>query len=249
MIWIRVMGRNTKKRLSLVLVLTSFTLAAGSGCSTSPDAMTFEFHFDFRSGGEQGWTAGFADYPPGQEEFFELEAGYRSLPPPLNTSQNGLFSSGNNHSDDLFMFWKRGISLGPDTSYRVRFDVEFATNAPRGCVGVGGAPGEGVTIKAGSSVVEPEPVIVGNTLRMNIDIGNQTTGGADAIALGDFANSQICGSGPPTYELKTLSSATGQFGLTTDGSGAAWLIVGTDSGFEATTAIYWTRIGAVFEPM
>ena len=211
--------------------------------------MTFEFRFDFRSGGEQGWIAGFADYPPGQEEFFELEVGYRSLPAPLNTSENGLFSSGNNHSDDLFMFWKRGISLGPATSYQVRFEVEFATNAPQGCVGVGGAPGEGVTIKAGSSVVEPESVVMGDALRMNIDIGNQTTGGADAIALGDFANSQLCGSGPPTYALKTLSSATGQFELTTDGSGAAWIIVGTDSGFEATTAIYWTRIAAVFEPM
>jgi hypothetical protein len=31
---------------------------------------------------------------------------------------------------------------------RVSFDVEIATNVPSGCGGVGGAPGEGVTVKA-----------------------------------------------------------------------------------------------------
>ena len=33
----------------------------------------------------------------------------------------------------------------------------------------------------------------------------------------------------------------------TDGSGSVWLFVGTDSGFEATTSVYYTWVVATFE--
>src|SRR5688572_31086285 len=62
--------------------------------------------FDF-SGGDHGFVAGFTDYPVGEEAFYELDAGLRPLPTPLG-SGTSLFISGNNHSDDLFMYYKIG---------------------------------------------------------------------------------------------------------------------------------------------
>ena len=81
-----------------------------AGCRSLPsdtgEAMTFHFDFD---DGPLGFVAGFADYPPAHEEIYELASGHRALPPPLG-SQSGLFISGVNRSDDLFMFFK-GPSL------------------------------------------------------------------------------------------------------------------------------------------
>ncbi len=198
--------------------------------------------------GTQGWVAGFADYPVGQDGFFELEADYRALLSPLNTSQNAQYISGNNHSDDLWMYYKGQVAgLDANRGYAVRFEVEIATNVPNGCIGVGGAPGEGVTVKAGASTSEPEAIVIGGDWRMNVDKGQQTNGGDDALAIGDVANTVPCGE-PPRWELKQLSSGLESLQVQTDGSGSVWLFVGTDSGFEATTSIYYTWVVATFEP-
>ncbi len=201
------------------------------------------------STGQHGWTAGFADYPVGEDDFYELESDYRALPAPLDTSRRALYISGNNHSDDLFMFWKGQIvGLAPNTSYRVRFEVEFATNAPAGCVGVGGSPGESVWVKAGASQAEPEAVDVGGFFQMSIDKGNQAIGGEKALVLGDVASSQTCGQGQPQWEIKQLTSGAETITVTAVGDGRVWLLMGTDSGFEATTSLYYTRLLATFEP-
>jgi hypothetical protein len=197
----------------------------------------------------QGWEGGFADYGAGREDFLELVTDHRPLPPPLDTSRKGMFISGNNHDDDLFMFLKRPVTgLQPNQTYRLRFYIELATNAPSGCAGVGGAPGEGVSFKAGASLVEPTPVLRGGDYRMNIDKGNQANGGSDMFVLGHIGNSnRDCLD--PVYEIKAFNSETQDFEITTDEDGSIWLIVGTDSGFEATTSLYYTFIGVGLEPL
>ena len=146
------------------------------------------------------------------------------------------------------MYYKgRVAGLDANRRYSVRFEVEIATRVPNGCFGVGGAPGEGVTVKAGASDVEPESVVEGFDWRMNVDKGNQTNGGENALAIGDVANSIPCGE-TPQWELKQLSSEMESISVTTDGSGNVWLFVGTDSGFEATTSVYHTWIIATSEP-
>jgi len=228
----------------LIRRLALSTLLLSCGCGADP--MTFAL--DFRQS-DQGWNGGFADYPVGQDAFYELGAEYRALPEPLNGSGNGLFATGNNHSDDLWMYYKGQVAgLSPDTSYRVRFDVEIATAVPFGCVGVGGAPGEGVTVKAGVSEIEPDRIDSGGFWLMNIDKANQTVSGEDALAIGDMANTIPCGN-PPVWQLKQLSSGATTIAVTSDGTGAVWLFVGTDSGFEATTQIYFTQFTASFEPL
>ena len=54
---------------------------------------------------------------------------------------------------------------------------------------------------------------------------------------------------PLVWELKQLSSGTSALDVTSDGTGAVWLFVGTDSGFESTTNVYFTQFSASFEPL
>ncbi len=218
-----------------VIILTAALLVA---CSDSKEeAHTIRFTYEFTNGVE-GWEAGFADYPVGDDDFYELSFEHATLPAPLNSSDGVLKISGNNHSDDLFMYVKKKIGgLEANTSYEVSMMVEFATNVPDGMFGVGGSPGESVYIKAGATTIEPEREADAlNWYRMNIDNANQAQSGADMVVLGDFSND----TNEEIYVLKTVNSAPG-FIVFTDNNGEAWLIVGSDSGFEATTTVHYNR--------
>ena len=229
-----------------VALLTAVFVGGCRGHPNGPtDALTFAF--DFR-GGPQGFVAGFADYPPADADLYELTADYRALPPPL-ASQSALFISGVNRSDDLFMFFKRPIAgLSPGGRYIVTVSVEIATDTPAGCFGVGGAPGESVWIKAGATAIEPLAIRDGSYLRMNIDIGNQSGGGAHAVVLGDIANSRSCEQARQ-WERKAFEGRPTPTPISIPPSGRAWLLFGADSGFEARTAIYFTRASVTFTPM
>ncbi len=50
-----------------------------SNASVSAQNNSIELNYNFHHGAS-GWTAGFADYPPGQEDFYELFAGIRYMP-------------------------------------------------------------------------------------------------------------------------------------------------------------------------
>ncbi|MGQ0793172.1 MAG: hypothetical protein ACT4NX_03695 [Deltaproteobacteria bacterium] len=228
---------------SLVLIISLAALfiacKSDSGGAGGDDAI---FRFDF-SNSADGWTGGFADYPEGEEDFFELDFGLRDLPSQLGASK-ALFISGNNHSDDLFMFVKRRITgLEPGEGYLVRFEIEIASEAGRDCVGIGGPPA--IAIKAGASAVEP--LATGNMgfLEMNIDKGNQSAGGADAEVIGDIGVDADCVN--PIFRRKIIRSPNG-IRVTADAGGAIWLIAGTDSGFEGITNLFYTQITAVLTP-
>lgn len=186
------------------------------------------------------WEAGFADYPVGGEEFYELDSGFGAVPEPV-VNESGLMVTGANRSDDLFMFVTSEFGvLEPNQRYDLVFEIVFATDSPAGCVGIGGAPGESVYVKAGATTFRPEALDMGTgNLEMNISKGNQSTSGSDAITIGNVAVETDCGM--PEFVVKTLRSEPGSFTLTTDATGQAWLLFGTDSGFEGTTTVYWLR--------
>lgn len=196
------------------------------------------------AGGLDGWSAGFADYPVGQETFYGLTAVHARLPVPLDTTQYSLMISGDNHSDDLFMYMKKQITgLLPNTTYSVRFDVELASNASTTAFGAGGPPGLGVTVKCGATAAEPLKVIDAmQYYRMNIDIGNQMNPGADMDTIGNVAVTDTT----TVYALIMRSNATHQFQVNSDANGNVWIIVGTDSGFEGVTTLYYNRIIVTF---
>jgi hypothetical protein len=220
--------------------------ACGSGGGGGDDDSPIERRFDFQSG-PQGFTAGFADYPIDQEEGMELDSGWEAVPPDVE-DRNGFMLTGKNTSDDLFMFIKRQVTgLTPGTLYDVTFEVELATAVGENCPGIGGSPGESVFVKAGLTPVEPEAVDDGaGFLLMNIDKGNQSSGGSDAIVIGDMAGTGDCSL--TSFELKTEDSEGQAFSVMTDDEGGAWLLVGTDSGHEGPTRVYFTRIRAQLRP-
>ena len=198
-----------------------------------------EFSFDFESGVE-GWTVGFADLPVDfDQSIYELDYGHRPLPDRLGGS--GIFVQGHNRSDDLFMFLKRYVGgLRPNTSYVVSVSIGLATNVPPGLIGIGGAPGESVFVKAGASAIEPTAREGDDRhLRMNIDKGNQSQGGESMVVLGNVAHRDAQGG---EYRIKRLDNSTLPLMVDTDSDGGVWLIVGTDSGFEGLSALYYSRI-------
>ncbi|MCL3782652.1 hypothetical protein EMN47_19880 [Prolixibacteraceae bacterium JC049] len=204
---------------------------------TVPESVTFNFESD-----AQGWEGGFADYPQNSDAFYEIAFGHAQLPEPLDQGQHALRQTGNNHSDDLFMFAKKKLTnLPANTSINLKFTLEIASNAANASFGVGGSPGSSVYVKAGATATEPKAIKDGNYWRMNIDKNNQANGGKDMALLGDFAN----GTEENTYALKTLKN-TEPFNVTTNDNGEVWLIVGTDSGFESTTTIYYNSIKVEF---
>jgi hypothetical protein len=223
------------KKIAAVAVL--FVLFACSDKNLDqPDPV--EFYFDFAEGTE-GWTGDFADYPVGEEEFYELVFEHDTLPEPLDQNKMALKQSGNNHSDDLFMFIKRKVNgLEPNKVYFITFTIEFATNVPDDTMGAGGSPGESVYIKVGAVTAEPRKVKDDqNFYRMNIDNNNQSQNGDDMVVAGDFSND----TDQAVYTLKTVTNDS-PFGAATDENGNLWFIIGTDSGFEATTTIYYNSI-------
>lgn len=228
-----------------ILATSLAVLVYQTSCSTGPsEGQSFQFDF---TRDPAGWTAGFADYPVGQKELFELEADYRPLQAPLDTSKRAHYISGSNRSDDLFMYYKGQIrGLSPGTRYRAQFAVEIATNVPSGCSGIGGAPGESVSVKAGASEIEPEAVVDGGFFRMNIDKGQQSNGGANAVVLGDVANSTGCEEGIIVWELKELPAVPESLLVAADAAGSVWVFAGTDSGFEGKTSLYYTRFAVSF---
>jgi hypothetical protein len=240
------------QRLPLQILSVSLLVMAAFVTSRAQSSPVLT-SFDFRNGA-QGWQAGFADYPPAynQNDLYQLRAEMRSLPLELGVAGSGFYIQGSNHSDDLFMFLKR--RLGPSEGivagqkYQLRFTIIFASNAQSMCGGVGGPPGEGVTLKAGGSPVEPLAVGDAFGLRMNVDKGNQAVGGPAASVTGNIANGLPCQ--PNTRPYVTIQREhLHTFEVTANESGELWLLVGTDSGFEALTALYYQRIDVQLIPV
>lgn len=194
-----------------------------------------------------GWTPHFADLPAGEEGNYELNAQWGPLPRGAGgPRRRGWVLSGNNHSDDLWMgLAGRVEGLVPGHAYEARFRVTFVSRAPRGSVGVGGSPGESVYVKAGAATAPPQVLDDGEGFRvLNLDKGNQSEGGANAHVLGDVSVKTSVRK--PKWKRKTLRTAGTGTTVVADDAGGAWVLVGTDSGFEGVTEIGWTAVRVDF---
>jgi hypothetical protein len=227
----------------MLLAGCEFDLVSNPGGSSTPTPSpsptpSFVVTVDFTS--DATWTAGFADFTPGMEPQVDFESGLRPVPPNV-TGTSGLLLAGDNPSDDVALYvWRKVENLKPSTRYRIDTRVEFATNAPEGCIGAGGSPGESVTFKAGGSDLEPALVMhpTENLLVLNLDKSNQTDSGEDVEAIGHIGSAQAGTCDAPVYARKTLSSDGGGPVVRSDGSGALWLVLTTDSGYESRTELY-----------
>jgi hypothetical protein len=230
-------------------ILFGILLIATTGCMSTDEGgiLVFTHTFDFSQ--DQGdWQVDFTDFPTRSYDStnYELSFAYTDRPSNLGANLKSIMVSGNNHSDDLFMFMKRKIAgLAPNTDYTLVFDVELASNAPKGAAGIGGAPGESVYLKAGASAVEPLVMEEGNAYALNVDKGNQNNSGQATVVLGNIAVDYDTKS----YTLISRSNSGSNispFIARSNNDGELWLIVGTDSGFEGVTTVYYTKVNVVF---
>lgn len=230
--------------------LVRWTLAAvwlfmGAACQDSevgPDGPVTVVNSDFKADTD-GWVAEITDYATAQADIIEFQSGYKALPAPLDSSKKAFMISSHNRSDDVFMFLKKKVTgLRPNQTYKITFDIELASKYATNSAGIGGSPGSSVYLKAGASAIEPKSAKQGDEYRLNIDKGNQAEGSAAVPVLGHIG----AGDDVETYKLIQRKTEQPILAKTNDG-GELWLLVGTDSGFEGLTTLYYTRIKAVAE--
>jgi hypothetical protein len=254
---------RTRTAVSGVAIL-SLLLAVGCARTTSPSrsapaparpAGPVKLSFDF-SKGALGWEADFSDYAVSLTGM-QLVAGLRPLPPDLKTTGTGFFIQGNNnHNYDLFMYLKRRLGLGDgikeNQAYLVTYRMVFASNAGSNCLGVIGAPGESVFLKAGASSAMPVVTLRNGQYRLNIDKGEVNLSGKHASLVGTIANGLQCKDFPspdlvPYVSLKRVHKHP--VPVKTNDRGEFWLLVGSDSAYESVTGLYYQRIDVELEPI
>jgi hypothetical protein len=199
----------------------------------------YEYSFDNDNG---GWEGGFADLPIDYNPaIYDLQYIRELLPITPNTNNYGMKLNSINRSDDLFMFMTKKIEdLKPNTEYNASLLLKMYTNQSGGMMGVGGAPGESVSIKVGILGKQPK-IVEGNgssesNYLMNIDKGNQSTEGKDAKIVGNIVkpDSEQDGFQPVSFNFNNK--------VTTNGNGELYVIIGSDSGYEGLTTLYFDDV-------
>lgn len=228
------------KRVSihfLALVALAFT-ACQNDETVNPGTNNVLVNSDFNTGTD-GWTGDYTDYGVQQEGIMDFSFKHEGLPAPLSTTDKALKLSGSNRSDDMFMFVKRKLTgLKANTEYQLRFDLEIASQYGDNSVGIGGSPGSSVFLKVGASATEPVKVKKNDFYELSIDKGNQSSGGKDMVVIGHVG----AGNDVTQYKLIQRNNGEKAFKAKTNDKGELWVIVGTDSGFEGITTLYYNRI-------
>jgi hypothetical protein len=205
---------------------------------------------DFRNG-SKAWLAGYSDYHVATDDLRML-AELRPLPDEVDASGSGFYIQGMNRSDDLFMYLKKQVTrdegLESNQAYRVAFDIRFASDAPTGCVGAGGAPGESVYLKAGASAEEPLALLDGTgNIQISVDKGQQSAGGKQAGVVGTIANGTSCEGTVQPYVSVRKQYAHPE-AVATGERGSLWLLTGTDSAYEGLTGLYYQSVTVRINP-
>jgi hypothetical protein len=222
----------------------------GSDAATDAGAGVLALHYDFGAGAS-GWTAGFADYGVVQTpQLMEIDAKIAALPAELGSSATGFMIQGNNHSDDLFMFLARSLGPGDGVvagrSYQASFTVVFASNAQEGCIGIGGSP-DSLWLKVGLLSREPKVIVDGGQYVMNVDKGAQANSGPAGTVLGTVGNGHDCNGSTSYVSLERSGPFAAH--VQADSGGHLWLLVGTDSGFEGLSRLYYRKIDVRLTPV
>jgi hypothetical protein len=231
--------------LIFAMALSGLSLPVNGSDSSKEIVLRYDFQ-----DGSRGWLPGFSDYSLMTSDLQRV-AEIRELPEEVARGFKAYYLQSMNRSDDVFMYLKKELGheegLEAGRLYSVTIDIEVASNAPTGCFGIGGAPGEGVWLKAGVSPMEPVSILSGDFVTLNLDKGNQSGGGQDAGVVSDIANGDPCES-PHRYVLlhrvyhhpKPVRSRL---------DGHLWVFVGTDSGFEGLTGLYYYSIQVTLRPI
>jgi hypothetical protein len=152
------------------------------------DTVTLPFRFDEAECSK--WIGEFGDHPVGANWTFY--AGPAQMPEGKN--RTGYLLTGNNHSDDLWMYAFRSLNsseVKPGVDYDVQLKLDFASNQPLNSFGVGGSPGSSVYLKGHVVDRKPARLVAGTEVRFNLDKGNQGQYGKDALNLGVYGKDEV----------------------------------------------------------
>lgn len=214
-------------------------MAMAVSCKKNNDKETKEFRFDF-SQGVEGWQGFFSDYPVGAENFYELEFAHSYLPAPLDASVRAIKISGNNHSDDLLSLIVRKFeNLKPNTVYAITFDIELASNVTINSPGAGGSPD--LELGVGG---------LSNLPKSNIDNSDYYRPNFTSLLQSRQSNEVLQSVGrigvstnfPAPFTLINRNNLSDPISLKTNSNGELWIMIGTDSGFEGITTLYYKSI-------
>lgn len=232
----------------LVLMMLAVALSFTS-CNDDEtvEAKTVVIEADFNknadSGGAvDGWKAVYAEYPEGEEEFYELESGAKNLPEPLDQTKKAFMLSGNNHSDALQMWLVKQLSgLAANAKYTIETEVELASKYPDGSVGIGGSPGNAVHLVS-KFATEGYTLEKGKTEGDNVKLTLKKVESVPESVLNFELGDVSIASEQYVYKLITRKKSSSPNVVVTDNAGKVWAVVGTWSGFEGISTLYYTRI-------
>jgi hypothetical protein len=220
-------------------ILLPLFLLILSGCAKTDKPIDYrEYSYNFNTG-TQGWDSLFSDYPRGEESFYELEFAFTHLPEPLDTTIRAIKVSGNNHSDDLLSFIATRISqLIPNAVYKVTFDINMASNVATNSAGIGGSPD--LALGVGGLGYQPANALDGaNWYRTNFISLLQSKESNNVMQMIGTIGVQDT---TTTYTLINRNNINNPINLVTNDFGELWLMIGTDSGFEGITTLYFKTI-------
>ncbi|MBL8890330.1 MAG: hypothetical protein JNL67_10155 [Planctomycetaceae bacterium] len=241
-------------RLFLFFVVGLWLIGVnGDAVQAQPSPKTIVLKYDFNRG-LQGWVPGFAEYSLDGLETYQLEARIARLPKEVDSRKRGLRIQGMNRSDDLFMYLAkqvgRDVGLVPNQKYELQYEVRFASDAAAGSFGIGGGPAESVYLKVGAFPWRPKAYlgtgVYHRFMLFNVDKGDQSGSGYYMSVAGDIANGRDPEL-PPQFASVTRTHVHTEH-VSTTAKSRLWLLVGTDSGYEGLTRLYYQEIKVTLTP-
>jgi hypothetical protein len=228
------MVRN--RLLSILLSLIAMSCATQDEDAISIKTNTFDFNE-----GENGWKHGFSQYRTvGDSAEAELKYAYADKPPSLPEGK-GLMLSGKSSTPELFMFIKKQLTdLRPETDYTITVNVEVASSAASQTNNLA-APS--VFLKVGAVSYEPLTIKTADKVIINVDKGEEDQDGSEMLNIGN-----IIGSNSIDYNLTLKSSSSKNptpILARTDSNGSLWIIVGTESNFNGTTTVFYSKVNVI----
>ena len=218
------------KTLVMVLLIGSI-----SSCNNEPFLESIFKSYSFEED-QQGWQVAFAGYPVNQEANYQLSYGVNNLPQP-NNNRKGLWLSGSNQGNNLFLFTYIQINnLIPDQQYSLSINLALATNRDN-------ATSE-YYLKVGTLSHTPKTIISENVYQPDFDKGVASKDGEDLKIIGDLANSND-GIGDALHTLSNQKSIY----IKPDNNGTTYIVVGLDTNSPGLTSIFFDNIDISLKPI
>jgi hypothetical protein len=139
----------------------------------------------------------------------------------------------------LSFIYRKFEGFYPETEYLVTFDIDLASNTPTNAFGVGGDPN--LAFGAGGIAFAPENQI-DDEGHYHPNFQSFLQSGQSSAAVQVLGRIGVSDSIPTPFLMINRSNFTKPVSLKTNKSGELWLLIGTDSGFEATTTLYYRSI-------